>query len=128
MDKVNKIYLEFKLKYRKTITLFLMINIIIFSLTAISILLNVFAIRKNEAGNTTKWLFVTIAILSSVSGLISSWMSIYRFRGKNKNIKEVIEGIEIEKQHYKDKIGDYSLEEAERIFIDNIERLLEKSD
>ena len=127
MDKVNNIYLELKSKYKKSITIFLLLNIIVFSLTAISILLNIFTIRKNEAGDTTKWLFVTIAILSAVSGLISSIMSIYTFRKRNRNTKEIINSIEIEKRHFKDKSGDYSSPSPETIFVDNVEKLLNKN-
>ena len=127
MDKVNKIYLELKNKYKKTMTIFLMLNIIIFILTSASILLNIFAIRKNEAGDTTKWLFVTIAILSAISGFISSLMSIYTFRKRNKKIRETIDGIEIEKKNFKEKSREYSLDNSEKSFVDNIERLLKKN-
>ncbi|MCK5806922.1 MAG: DUF4231 domain-containing protein [Mycoplasmataceae bacterium] len=127
MDRVNKIYSELKAKYRKTMAIFLFLNILVFSLTAASILLNIFAIRKNEAGETAKWLFITIAILSAVSGFISSLMSIYTFRKRNKVIRTTIDKIEIEKNHYREKIGEYAKTNPEKLLMDNVGRIINKN-
>lgn len=126
MDRANEIYSSLRKKYKRTTTTFMMINITIFAVSAIIIVLNIFAIRKNPADEpTVKWLFVTIAILTAVSAFISTFISLYVFRKRNKKIMEKTDKINHEKEQYKDNLGKYSnVENKEALLIQIVTSIL----
>ena len=110
MTSVNEIYLELKKRYKGSTRIFLLINLTIFIVSAVIIVLNVFAIRKNPADQPfIKWLFVAVTILTAVSGFIGSLISLYVFRKRNKSILEKTDKIEFERKQHKEKAGDYAL-------------------
>lgn len=126
MDRVNEIYNSLRKKYKRTNTTFTLINITIFAVSAIIIVLNIFAIRKNPADESTvKWLFVTIAILTAVSAFISTFISLYVFRKRNKKIMEKTDKINHEKEQYNDNLGKYSeVKNKEALLIENVTTIL----
>lgn len=125
MEQVNNYYEKIVKKYNKSKTIFYIINFLILFLSAIFIILNLFAIRYNPGGNDTKWLFVTIAILTAISAFISSITSLYIFKTKQKEYFQKINALEEEKRKYLNEEDIYSNStNKDKILIDKATNIL----
>ena len=126
MDRVKEIYNELHKKYTRSIIIHTSLNISIFIVSALIIVLNIFAIRKNPANDSmTKWIFVVVAIMVAITGFFSSINSLFVLRKKNKDITTKIEKINIEKQLFKEKNKHYKkIDNDEELFIRNITEII----
>lgn len=126
MDKVNSIYNKLSKKLRKALSIFTIINMIIFLLSAGIIILNIYAIRKNPADdNFTKWIFVAMTIMVTISGVVGSITSLYVFRKRNKDVTDKLQKIEEEKEKYLSKTDDYKdIKLMDEKLIENVTKIL----
>lgn len=126
MDKVQEIYDLLLKKYKRTILKFKSINITLFIFTAASIIMNIYAIRFNPSNQKDIiWLFVSVAILSAISAFISSIISLFVYRKRNKDISEKLEKIREQKHEHKFEIGDYEKNpEKDLLLMERVTKIL----
>ena len=76
---VEKIYIKYLKKYYISISWFIFLNILSFSVAAGLIFLNAYAIKKNSS-DFLKIIFVIIAILEAISAFIITLSSFFKIR------------------------------------------------
>ncbi|MCR8613202.1 MAG: DUF4231 domain-containing protein [Mycoplasma sp.] len=117
MNKENKILLEetynfFKIKRKRSVRIYVYLNLSLFTLSAIGIVLNIFALRLNN-DILSKDFFIVVTILTASSSALSTIISTFKFKIKyqkwNKQIKDIKEEVKL----YENNENDYS-DEAEK--------------
>lgn len=133
MDRtfVIKIFKTLKRKYQRSLFIFIFLSITSFILSAVLVILNLFAIRYNPGLHdhslslkTEQWLFICIVIISTISSLISSILSLFTFKKRAKIKKSKIEKIKIELQKYHDETGDYVEGDKDRNLVNIVASII----
>ena len=125
-EGVLHIWNVFNTRYRKSRFYNVLINSIIFILTATLVLINLWAMLtlKNAPYNTSDWqwarnCFLVMAIITAFTGLLTSALSIFKFKDKTRQIKDAISSIKEEYKEYKSKDGRYSeFKNKDQVFIE----------
>ncbi|CAM9117183.1 hypothetical protein [Mycoplasma todarodis] len=125
-EGVMHIWNVFNTQYRKTRFYNVLINSSIFILTATLVLINLWAMLtlKNAPYNTHDWqwarnCFLVMAIITAFTGLLTSALSIFKFKDKTRQIKDAISSIKEEYKEYKSKDGRYSeFKNKDQVFIE----------
>ncbi|TCG10455.1 DUF4231 domain-containing protein [Mycoplasma todarodis] len=125
-DGVMHIWNTVNNKYRKSRFYNTLINSTIFILTATLVLINLWAMLtlKNPPYNTHDWqwarnCFLIMAIITAVTGLLTSALSIFKFKDKTRQMKDAINSIKEEYKEYKLKDGRYAdIKNKDQVFIE----------
>ncbi|QGZ97636.1 hypothetical protein GE118_02355 [Mycoplasma sp. NEAQ87857] len=80
-----------KNKYFKSKSIFIILSILSISIASLTVVLNLFSIRYNEANNTIMTLFITIAIINVIGTFCVSIQSFFNITNKKNILNENIE-------------------------------------
>ena len=129
---VNNKYNKLLKRYETSFSLMVFLSVSAFFLSAVLVILNLFAIRMNPAKvisdpalRNEQWYFIAIVIITTISGAISGVLSLFTFKKKAKIKVKMIERIRKEINNYKNEEAQYSKTQKDKIFIDNIKEILE---
>lgn len=129
---VNNKYNKLLKRYKTSLSLMVFLSVSSFFLSAVLVILNLFAIRMNPAKvisdpalRSEQWYFIAIVIITTISGSISGILSLFTFKKKAKVKAKMIERIKKEINDYKKEEAQYSKTQKDKIFIDNIKEILE---
>ena len=112
---VENTWSMFKKKYRLSSLYNILINTTIFILTASLVLINLWAMSMLKVapynGNEWQWArncFLVMAIITAITGLLTSTLSIFKFKSKTRKMKESRSLIKKEYKEYKSETGKYA--------------------
>ncbi len=113
-------------KYRRIILYSVLINAVIFILTATLVLINLWAMLtlKNPPYNAHEWqwarnCFLSMAIITAFTGILTATLTIFKFKDKTRQIKVAISAINEEYKEYKQKDGRYAeIKNKDQAFIE----------
>ncbi len=102
-------------KYKKSLFIYTTLNVVVIALTSLLMITNLIAILNLNSGKTNssvdhtwEWKYLlTITIITSISGLLTTVMSIFKFKVRSRNAKEAIKEIKQEYKVYKAKKDKY---------------------
>lgn len=115
----KNIYMKLYKKYLYSKICFITLSVISFSLIALMIILNIFAIKKNQFRNTVP-LYVAISILTGFVGLSTSIVSFFTLNKNSNKYKTQYKHIEEEYKLYKAKEGKYEGSTRDEVIINSI--------
>ena len=127
-NKILKIYNFFVKKKKRSHGIFIILNILAFFSAATTIVLNLYAIRKNPAhgDNQIIIMFLITSILTGMSGVSSAFLSFFVFRKKAHLAEEKIESISYERNLWKNKQARYADDNRDQIIIDKVLKIIEE--
>lgn len=127
MIRVQRQYDLLLKKRKRSLTIYLVINISQIILTAIIIILNLYLVRMNKAPElTTKWIFIMIAILVAITSAVSSYMSLMIYRKKSKILSDKQRKIVNELDKHEHKVEEYSGEYSDEVLIKKVNEILKR--
>jgi len=121
----KKYYYKLKKRYINSISFYIFLNLVLFSLAAGSVILNLYAIRFNNDVET-KILFLVISGLTSASTLITAIYSIIYYRTNLSDVKRILKRINKNIKMYKSNESPYNDDDALEKFFNNISDILIK--
>lgn len=120
INQIKEEHSTYKKKYRAGYTIFLSLNIIIFVISSILVVLNLFAIRLNESPISRPY-FIAIAFITGTIAFLTSLNSFFEFKNLQKDFNEKIKFVENEYDKFKKDIK--TSRNPEKLFSEIIEAL-----
>ncbi|CAM9136991.1 DUF4231 domain-containing protein [Mycoplasma marinum] len=116
----------FNNKYRKSKINFTIINGTIFILTALLVLLNLWAMLtlKNPPYSGIEWqwarnCFLSMAIITAITGFLTAMLSLFKFKSVSRQAKEAVKIVKEEFKEYKSANGKYAkINNKDQVFIE----------
>ena len=134
MKEINKIYNQLSHRYRRSFILYTSLSVAVFSLSAVLVILNLFAVRMNPNRTLNdaslkheQWYFIAIIALTAISGAISGALSLFTFKKRARYQQEQIDKINREIKNYKGSLEEYKRDgvNKDKKFIRNIQEILD---
>lgn len=134
MKEINKIYNQLSHRYRRSFILYTSLSIAVFTLSAVLVILNLFAVRMNPnrtlhdaALKHEQWYFIAIIALTAVSGAVSGALSLFTFKKRARYQQEQVDKINREIKNYKNSLEEYKRDgvNKDKKFIRNIQEILD---
>lgn len=131
MNSVDQIHKFFKKKEKRSNRIFVLLNLISFSLAALLVILNLFAIRFNPVklnhspkDNIVIWMFVAMSIITGVTAVVTGVMSFFVFRKRAAKYRDKKESIQSEQEAYKKREGHYADKDRDHHLVENVTKII----
>lgn len=134
MKEINKIYNKLAKDHSKSFFLYAFLSVTLFVLSAVLVVLNLFAIRMNPnqtlhdeepALKHQQYYFIAIVVLTAIAGTISGALSLFTFKKRAKIQRIQIERINNEVRKYKNNLEDYeTTKHRDKKFVKNIRTII----
>lgn len=112
-------YLNIRRKYLQSIGIFVLLNIIAFSVTAVITILNIYVLKNNPIPST-KTYFIASSILAGCITFLTALLSFFKFKTLSNSSNEKLLLIKVEEQMFKSRTGIYQVGNADLIFTERI--------
>lgn len=135
MKEINKIYNKLAKDHRRSFFLYTFLSITLFTLSAVLVVLNLFAIRMNpnqllhedQSLKHQQYYFIAIVVLTAIAGTISGALSLFTFKKRAKIQRIQIERINNEVKKYKNNIETYKDQKnKDKKFVNNIKTIFKE--
>lgn len=132
--RANKLFHDFKIKHRKSIVLYILLNMAIFTLAAGLILLNLYTIRFNPlkgssdpSARRTMWMFVLSSVFATISTFFSSLVAFFKYRQFVKESMKKIRDITTLRTDYENSVKQFEDPETrETILVDQVTEIINR--
>lgn len=133
-EKANKLFQDFKKKRKKSMGLYILLNMSIFTLAALLIILNLFTIRFNplkSAGyngwQKNMWMFVLSSIFATISTFFSSLVAFFKYRQFVKESMKKIRDINALKVDFDNKINQFENPETrDAVLVEQVTEIINR--
>lgn len=112
-------YINIRRKYLQSIGIFMLLNIIAFSVTAIIAILNIYVLKNNPIPST-KTYFIISSILAGCITFLMALLSFFKLKTLSNKSNEKLLLIKDEEDMFKSRIGIYQNDDADLIFTERI--------
>ncbi len=128
MNKAIERYKHWKRKYHRSIAIYVLINITIFSMSASTAVLNLWALKYGTDDMVIKTLFVLMAILAALVAFISGIISFFNYKHRKQLAQEKIGLIKNHFEWYNEKkVNLYDTERRNINLLENVTDILNKN-
>ena len=132
---INKIIKILKRKFRVSLYSYAVLAIVLFSLSAMIIFFNLFAVRMNPAKLTNnnyqknqlkieQIIFIIITCLTSFSTFLGGLTALFNFEQKAKNLRNKVKQISFEITNFNTKKGKYEKNQSEELLVNSVNEII----
>lgn len=127
MNNALKRYKHWKHKHRRSVFVYILINMFIFSMLASTSVLNLWALKYGTNDIIVKIMFIIMAIMSAFGAFISGIISFFHYKRQVQLAQEKIGLIKNHWQWYSEKkVGIYDTNRRDINLLENVTEILNK--
>ncbi len=128
MNKAIARYRHWKRKHLLSLATYIIINMIIFSMIAATVILNLWALKYGTDQPLVKAMFITMAVMTALGSFVSGIISFFNYKKRFQDKNEKITEIQNHFQWYKEKKQSFYDDEENRDnnLLQNITDILNK--
>lgn len=112
-------YINIRRKYLQSIGIYVLLNVVAFSVTAVIAILNIYVLKNNPIPST-KVFFIASSIIAGCITFLTALLSFFKFKTLSNKSNEKLQLIKDEEKLFKSKEGIYKGKDADLIYTERI--------